>query len=110
MRWSMVGTRTSTSALCFWTVLRVPFGSNLRWVIVVDPIARVSRNCESPVPWNSGAPNTVRSFSLSGTRSRNWAAANGELTCRGAPFGVPVVPLVSSTRPPTDLGLADVVT
>ena len=80
------------------------FGSNRRRTIVVEPSEIVSRNWDSPVPWNSGAPRKVRSPGRSGIRSMNCAAENGELTCRGAPFGVPVVPLVSRTRPPGSFG------
>ena len=37
---------------------------------------------------------------VSGIRSSTWADCNGSILLRGAPFGVPVVPLVSSTNPP----------
>ncbi len=57
-------------------------------------------NCEMPVAWNSGAPKYVASPTRSGMRSRNSAECSGETFGRGAPFGVPVVPLVSRTNPP----------
>ena len=37
---------------------------------------------------------------VSGIRSSTWADCNGSILLRGAPFGVPVVPLVSNTNPP----------
>ena len=46
----------------------------------------------------------MHSPARNGIRSRNWAAASGERIWRGAPLGVPVVPLVSNTRPPASRG------
>lgn len=42
----------------------------------------------------------IVSFDGSGMRSRNCADCIGETRSRGAPFGVPVVPLVRITMPP----------
>ena len=80
IRCSIVGTTTRVSTWWRSIVCSVASGSNRRRSTVVEPIPSVSRNCESPVPWNSGAASIVRSLGLSGIRSMNCAAANGELT------------------------------
>ncbi len=71
---------------------------------MVLPSAHPSVNCDRPVPWKMGAAMTMVSSRGSGTRSRNWADCSGETLSRGAPFGVPVVPLVRMTVPPGRAG------
>lgn len=55
MRCSIVGTTISTSAWCSAMPCSVFSGLNRRFITTVQPSAKDSTNCDSPVPWKIGA-------------------------------------------------------
>ncbi|EOD68354.1 hypothetical protein H480_11692 [Amycolatopsis vancoresmycina DSM 44592] len=101
IRCSMIGTANSASHFCSAIVRSVSSASNLR-ISASDarsamPICIAAR----PQVWNSGAATSSRSPERSGIRSRIAAAVPSPFGVgRRAPFGVPVVPEVSTISRP----------
>ena len=101
MRWSITGTAMSPVERCSAIAATVASGSKRRRTTSVEPIESDIVENARPSEWNIGAVTTLPSLTLNGSRSKSAPAVispRGGL--RGAPLGVPVVPLVSSTTPP----------
>ena len=97
MRWIMIGTTTSAVASFSSIAASVASGSNLRRSTKVEDRISPRLNWRKPQAWNSGAANTVGSRARSGMRESS--ATIGSMASgwpRLAPFGVPVLPEVSS--------------
>ncbi len=70
-----------------------------------EPRLSDSSASSTPVPWNRGGPRMVVSPARIGSRASTEPGRTSDLgSGRGAPLGVPVVPLVSSTIRPGRVG------
>ena len=95
---SRIGTVMRASALCSCSAFQVNSGSVLRAVTRVLPRPSASIDDSSPQAWKPGAASTTVRPARSGILDRYPpGSARDSAMSRGAPFGVPVVPLVSST-------------
>ncbi len=93
---SRIGTVISTSAACSSIARRVNFASVLRAVTIVLPRPSASIELSSPQAWKPGEDSTTVRPERSGIFDRYPpGSASDNAISRGAPFGVPVVPLVS---------------
>ena len=88
---------TSDSHRCSSTVRSAFSGSNLRCSTTVEPSSIASARWAKPHVWKSGAAMWVRQPWRSGIRDSMETAASMPASLRGAPLGVPVVPLVRIT-------------
>src|SRR5947209_5667154 len=95
MRDSITGTTTIAVALCSSRLSSVVSGSNRRRTTSVEPSPTPTIACMNPRAWNIGTHSSVTSRARNGTLlSRPPISDNERGSERGAPFGVPVVPLV----------------
>ena len=101
----MIGTIASAVARVSAIFSSVAAGSNLRRRTNVDDSIRPMLNWRKPQAWKSGAAKKVGSRECSGIRERIATIGSiGSGWPREAPFGVPVLPEVSSVIRPGPSG------
>ena len=94
-RRSITGTTTIALALCRSRLSSVSSGSKRRRTTSVEPSATPTSACMNPSAWNIGTHSSVVSSARNGTLLNRPPSKDSDLgSLRGAPLGVPVVPLV----------------
>ena len=98
MRWSITGTTISASARLRSRLSNVCSGSKRRRTTRVEPSASPSARWAKPRAWNIGTHSSVVSRERNGTLPSTPPMIDSDFgSLRGAPLGVPVVPLVRIT-------------
>ena len=100
IRSSITGTTARPVARVRSTISSVASGSNRRRITTVQHMVAEIASWPNPQAWNIGAATTVVSPARHGIRSSIAASEPAAPPERRAPFGVPVVPEVSSTVRP----------
>ena len=107
IRWSITGTTTSAVHPSAAMPSSASAGSNRRRQTTAEPNPTARRVVAKPSAWNIGAAMYAGSPARNGTIESTAPSGASELGCsRGAPFGVPVVPLVSITTEALSSGSA----
>ena len=104
IRSSITGTTARPVAPERSTISSVASGSKRRRITTVQHMVAEMASCPKPQAWNIGAATTVFSPARHGIRSSIAASDPAAPPERRAPFGVPVVPEVSSTVRPGRVG------
>ena len=95
IRESITGTTTIAVARCSSRLSSVTSGSNRRRTTSVEPRPTPTIACMNPSAWNIGTHSSVTSRARNGTLLSRPPISDSERGSeRGAPLGVPVVPLV----------------